>query len=166
MDPSTPQPAAERTRRPLREYLWVLILLILVPVWLVALKGNNSAGGEDTIAWHHDFQAARALAADNQRPLLLDFTADWCPPCRTMDRQVMPDPRVHDAITTGFVPVKVDLSDRRPGPAADLAHHYDVSLIPTFLIVDAHGQVLARHAGVMNAGEFVNWLQRAQPALP
>jgi thioredoxin 1 len=68
-------------------------------------------------------------------PVLVDFWATWCPPCRTMNPVVQ-------ALAGEFKVCKVNVDKNQ-----ELAARYEVSSIPTFLVL-RDGKVVARHVGV------------------
>jgi thioredoxin 1 len=71
---------------------------------------------------------AEVLEADG--PVLVDFTAAWCPPCRMMD----PIVTALDAERDDVKVVKVDVDD-----SLDLAARYGVLSMPTFMVF-RHGR--------------------------
>ncbi len=111
----------------------------------------------DHIAWRTDYAAALAEAKQSGRPVLLDFTASWCPPCQVMKREVWPDEEVGRLVDRSFIPVLMDLDQVDGGRAAQ---RYAVSTIPTILVVDGDGQVL-RGGQFMSRGEMVKFLKKA-----
>jgi thiol-disulfide isomerase/thioredoxin len=74
-------------------------------------------------------------------PILLDFHADWCGPCRQMA------PAVDQLSRKGYPVQKVDI-DRSPA----LAKRYGVEAVPTFVVVDRSGRELDRTSGLQPAG--------------
>ncbi len=79
--------------------------------------------------------AADVLEAD--RPVLVEFTADWCPPCRVMAR-VLAELR---AERPDLAVVALDV-DANPATAA----RYDVLSMPTFVVFD-QGAPIGRLVG-------------------
>ncbi|GAA4030017.1 hypothetical protein GCM10022409_12840 [Hymenobacter glaciei] len=64
------------------------------------------------------------------------FYADWCGPCRRF-REALPSPEVDEALQQALL-IKVNIDS-----CQELAAHYGVTAIPTFVKVDAKGRALA-----------------------
>lgn len=65
------------------------------------------------------FSTAQFNADMGNTPLLLEFTADWCPTCKVLERTVLTPERLHNlSATYGLKLVRVDMT--RPHPAADV----------------------------------------------
>lgn len=133
--------------------------LTMTAIALAAMIGcEDAAPAPDAVGWSHDLEAAMVQAGTQNKAVLLDFTADWCPPCQDMARNVFSREEVAQAIRGGFVPVKIDLT-RQNTPASDIARRYQVDSIPTFVIVTSAGQEQARMVGGRDAQGFLNWLK-------
>jgi len=79
-----------------------------------------------------------------RQPIMLDFTATWCGPCRQMR------PTVDQLIDKGFPIKPVDI-DQSP----ELAAKYKVSGIPAFIVIDPNtGKALGRLEGSRPASEL------------
>ena len=69
------------------------------------------------LAWLRAEPEATQLARANGRPLVVDFMADWCLPCKEMDVQVFSHPDVVDELAA-FTLLRVDLTPRGRRPVA------------------------------------------------
>ena len=85
-------------------------------------------------------------------PLLVDFWASWCGPCRTMAPEFE---RAASMLEPRMRLVKVS-TEEAPGLAAELR----ISGIP-LLVLFAGGQEVARQAGAMPARQIIEWASRA-----
>lgn len=107
--------------------------------------------------WHKDFEAAQKLARQLNRPLLIHFSAEWCGPCRRMDRTVLNSAAVLNHIASATVGVKVDSDKRR-----DLVKKFNVRSLPTDVIVDSNGRVLAKSEGYQEQRQYLSQLARVE----
>jgi len=64
------------------------------------------------IQWHEWGEEAFALAARENKPMLLDVGAVWCHWCHVMDRESYDDPEIAAIVNEHFVAVKVDRDER------------------------------------------------------
>ena len=90
-----------------------------------------------------DFAAAKALSKSKNQPLLIDFFADWCGPCKQFDRAAKRDRDVKAELGK-VVLFKIDAEK---GEGIELAKRYKVSGYPTFVLTNAEGNVIDRWSG-------------------
>lgn len=107
-----------------------------------------------------DLAFPEALAANAEREgslLVVKFTAEWCAPCKAMDRTTWSDQRVVDYLRDhGITAIPVDV-DEHPGIARDHA----VRAMPTTVVFRA-GEEIGRHTGGMSAEAMTDWLDGAR----
>jgi thiol:disulfide interchange protein len=136
-----------------------LPLVVVAALATVAVVARLRAAGPDRVGWWDDLPAAqRAAAASGGKPILLDFTAEWCPPCGEMRRTTWTDPAVAAALAGRYVTVRVD-ADANP----DLVRRYDAEYLPTLILIDAAGHEVRRSVGYLSPDDFRRWLAGDRP---
>jgi len=124
-----------------------------------------ATGEEPGLPWFHSSKpgqvdAAFALAAKEERPLLVEVFARWCPPCNRLRDEFFEQDRWRPLLQR-FVLVAADAD--ATGSFA-LKERYDVSGYPTLLLLDPQGQPLDRIIGFPGAHEVATRLERIAPS--
>lgn len=103
-----------------------------------------------------DFDKQLSLAQHAQKPVLLDFYADWCASCVEMDNAVFKQPEVQRAIDN-FVLLRIDLSANSADDEA-MMKRFDVVAPPTILFFTDRGQEVnsRRIIGELGLNEFLS----------
>ena len=87
---------------------------------------------------------------NGETPVLTDFYASWCGPCKTMN-PILTDVknRLEDSITI----VKIDVDKNQ-----NVANRYSVRGVPT-LILFKKGKIVWRKSGVLSAEQLIHEIQ-------
>jgi thiol:disulfide interchange protein len=108
----------------------------------------------DGIAWRTDLTAALAESAQTGKPVVVDFSASWCPPCQVMRHESWPDSQVAKTANEKFIPVFLDADS---AGARAPAEKYGIYAIPAVLVLDSQGKVL-RQANFLDAAALRRFL--------
>ncbi len=141
--------------------------LLVVGIALLAFSPLASVFGE-SVAWQTDYAAAKTVATQQKKYILLDFTgSDWCPYCIKMDKEVFDKPAFSTFAGEKLILVKVDFprrANQSPAEKAqnqELAKKYSIEGFPTYVLLDPSGQEVRRQVGYLEGGPqaFISWAQ-------
>ena len=137
---------------------------------LMATVTLATAAWADEATWITDLAKAQALAKQEKKMVLIDFTgSDWCPPCQLLHKNVLTNKEFVDYAKTNLVLVLVDYRMRNPLPPEQekaneaLRQKFKVGAYPTVVVLDPTGKQLSFEEGYMGtsgAKEFVANLQK------
>jgi len=133
----------------MRNIRLISFLALLAFLGLLGLNGSLFAGGGEV--WMTDYEAAKAKAEAEGKPLLLEFTgSDWCPPCMALDENVFSREAFKAFAEAKVVAVKLDFPRGKEQSAElkaqnrRLAEQFGIEYFPTVLLVAPEGGVIAK----------------------
>lgn len=134
---------------------WLIIALLAalaLPNVISLLRGP--APTPDVFAAGYTLTEAIEMSAQNDKPVLVLATADWCAPCQTLKRGALTDPEVVGLIHENSIPVYLEHGSNR-----DEIDTLGVRAFPTTLILE-RGQVTAMLEGGAGASKYARLLKR------
>lgn len=112
----------------------------------------------DSIRWLDNIDAGRAEAQRTGKLLLVHFWSTHCGPCVQLERNVYNRAEVVEAISRHFVPVKIN-TEIHP----ELARRHSIRFVPTDMVIDPSGRLLATQKCPPHAPRYLAGLLRLVP---
>ncbi|MBC8183557.1 thioredoxin family protein [candidate division KSB1 bacterium] len=133
------------------------ILMIALGIMLVhgAINAKPSA-----INWIHYEEGTVAELQEEGKPVFLDFYADWCAPCKEMDRKTFKEERVVE-LAKQFTMIKIDCTAPSESVKNFMKKH-EASGMPTFIFIDKDEKEVneLREIGFVPADKFLGKMQK------
>ncbi len=102
------------------------------------------------MALKKQFRSLNELLAGANKPVLVDFYAEWCGPCKMMAKVLE---EVNDDLRGRIQIVKIN-TEKYPG----LAGQHNITALPTMILFNG-GQPVQRLEGLMGADELLDRLR-------
>lgn len=129
----------DRTPANFRPFAWLKtgagVLGLVLAAWLVSALMFRGPG----VAWRPYSEELLQTARQKNQPAVLDFSADWCTPCRELEDITFHHPEVVRLAKEDFLMVKVDLTGPGDPRRQALLRRYQVRGVPTVVFLDRRG---------------------------
>lgn len=122
--------------------------------------GSSGAYVVNEIAWDDYSQQILHSAQESGKPVMIDFYADWCIPCKELDKFTFSDGRVIE-LSKNFVMLKADLTKSESPEVLALQEKYNIKGVPTLVFLTSDGQEVSssRVVSYVKADEFLTIMQ-------
>jgi thiol:disulfide interchange protein DsbD len=132
-------------------------LFILLGIFFMLPSGQESG---DQIVWQTYSAEIVEKAISSRQPVIIDFYADWCIPCKELDKFTFSDKRVI-AEAKNFIMLKSDLTHFQSEQTNLLRERYNIKGVPTIVFIAKTGQEITdkRLVGFEEADQFLQRMQ-------
>lgn len=103
-----------------------------------------------------------ALAKKEKKLVFIDAMASWCGPCKMMEKNIFPQPKVAEFYNANFINASFDMEK---GEGRDIAQKFGVQSYPTYLFINGDGELVSRNMGYMAESLFLELGREAHAAL-
>ena len=140
----------------------LLLIFCSVLIFSAFLKNtlafkNDIAVNFNEVNWENDIDLAFNLASISNKIIMVEFMADWCPPCKKMDSETFSNERVIKKLNE-FILVKINVDTQQ-----DIAEEYNGNAkkyggigIPNILFLDKEKNILHRIVGFHNPSQLIS----------
>jgi thioredoxin:protein disulfide reductase len=109
---------------------------LILATFLVATMAMQGPG----VTWKPYAEETLKEAQNLKRPVIIDFYATWCTPCRELEEVTFHQPDVVRLAEKNFTMVKVDVTKGGNPYYEELLRKYSVKGVPTIVFLDAEGK--------------------------
>ena len=136
----------------------VIFALVIVSAYFINVEVQTYYGKqalENTGLVSLPLEQALTTAKAENKQVLVDVSAIWCPTCRKLDREVFANEEVKKRINEKFIFSRLEYES---GEGQKFLEQHQASGFPNLWILDADGKVIKRLPITFNFNEFLNQL--------
>jgi thiol:disulfide interchange protein len=133
-----------------------VLLVVMLALFLIGAANcviREGETSESKVNWLYDWNEALSKAQNEDKPIMIDFYADWCVPCKRLDSDTYSDEALSAFLNDNFVSLKSNIAK------SDLCANYDITAIPTIVFVSPEGTEIGRRVGYRTPAQFYQDVQ-------
>lgn len=132
------------------------IAAVVIAVMMSMPKSEKLA-----LDWKPYTVARITQAAEDGKPVMLDFTAKWCGACKELEHGPFSDAKVI-RVADGFTMLRVDGTNRNNKTALAAVEKYRITGFPTIVYFDASGNEVNRTVGFEDSKVIIKRIKSAK----
>ena len=129
----------------LQKGLMIAVLAIGIGYLVITLfpqssfPAQNSSSKKSTVSWP-DYSEEKFQSSLAKKPIIIDFSAEWCVACKELEALTFPHPEVLE-LSSKFTLLKFDATEDSP-ELSKMQEKYKILGLPTLVFINAQGKVL------------------------
>jgi thiol:disulfide interchange protein len=135
-----------------------LCIALLSGLYALDVSAQTKGTAEEIKFSQQSYKQVLAKAKASHKQVFVDAYATWCSPCKELRKITFKDAKAAAYFNRHFINISVDVEK---GDGVQLAKIWQVEGLPTLLIVDEKGKVLANHTGFVNGNGLMQFAQEA-----
>lgn len=116
------------------------------------------------VKWY-DFNSGLHVVKNTKKPAVIDFYADWCIWCKTMDKETFANPAIEKKLNKDYIAIRINVEkndvvqfENKNYSAQEFAAYCGVEGLPTLVFMDNEGKLVTRIPGYIKADVFLSLL--------
>jgi len=131
------------------------LIIIAIAVYFIIPSQKNS------INWKPYSENLLSTELKEHKAIIIDFSADWCIPCKELDATTFSDPKVI-ALSRRFSTLRADMTKSLSQQVEQLRQKYKILGVPTILILNSKGHETKRIIGYIGPKKFYKLLNQIE----
>ena len=130
-------------------------LISLLFLMIVFSSCQQAPDNQSKFQWKpYSVEAVKDSIA-HQRPVVIDFYADWCPICHQLDDTLFSLPQIQAQLSQ-VTALRVDATNQDDPKVQQICQQYEIEGLPTIVFLDSHGHEVnnSRIIGFVTPSDF------------
>ena len=130
--------------------------LLLFVLLVVGCEKQVREDSHNSIQWGSNLDSAFTIASNSNKIIMIDFMAEWCPPCQKMDKNTFSNTNIINK-SNEFIAVRIDV-DKQQNIAEEYngnARKYGGIGIPNILFLDKEKKIIRHIVGFHDVDQLM-----------